>query len=92
MIAPTVLGAAQAVGDAPPSVAIAAVTAIGYLGSFSGPPVIGVLAELSTLSAALGLLVTVSAALALLAPAELGLRGAARPAGAERSSGGLAAR
>jgi MFS family permease len=91
-IAPTVLGAAQAVSDAPPSVAIAAVAAIGYLGSFSGPPVIGVLAELSTLSAALGLLVTVSAALALLAPAELGLRGAARPAGAERSSGGLAAR
>ena len=47
--------------------AIAAVTSIGYLGSFTGPPAIGALAELTGLSAALGLLVAVSALMVLLA-------------------------
>ena len=56
-LAPTVLGAAPDAGDLPPAVAIAAVTSIGYLGSFTGPPAIGALAEFTELSAALGLLV-----------------------------------
>jgi MFS family permease len=67
-LAPTVLGAAPAAGRGSPATAIAAVTTVGYLGSFSGPPLVGALAEAGTLSAALGLLVVVSAAMVLLAP------------------------
>jgi len=75
-IAPTVLGAAAGVRDVPTPIAIAAVTTVGYLGSFTGPPVVGALAEASDLSTALGLLVLVSAAATLLArPA---LRGESR--------------
>ena len=37
-VAPTLLGAAARTGDTPPAVAIATVTTIGYLGSFTGPP------------------------------------------------------
>jgi len=70
-LAPTVLGAAPSAADVPPGVAIAAVTTIGYLGSFTGPPAIGALAELSSLDAALGLLVAVSALMLLLAPPAL---------------------
>jgi MFS family permease len=73
-LAPTVLGAAPGAGDMPPAVAIASVTTVGYLGSFSGPPAIGALAGVTGLSAALGLLAAVSALMALLA----------RPALAER--------
>jgi hypothetical protein len=67
-LAPTVLGAAPAAGHAPPAIAIAAVTSVGYLGSFTGPPLIGALAEAGGLTAALGLLVLVGAAMVLLAP------------------------
>ena len=70
-LAPTVIGAAPGAGDVPPAVAIAAVTTVGYLGSFTGPPAIGAVAELSTLSAAFGLLVAVSALMVVLAPAAL---------------------
>ena len=66
-LAPTVLGAAAGVSGAPPAVAIAAVTTIGYLGSFTGAPAIGALAEIGSLSAALGLLVAVGALMLLLA-------------------------
>lgn len=66
-VAPTVLGAAGTVTRRPAPAAIAAVTTVGYLGSFSGPPAIGALAELGGLTAALGLLIPVSAAIALLA-------------------------
>jgi MFS family permease len=76
-LAPTVLGAAPSAADVPPGVAIAAVTTIGYLGSFTGPPAIGAFAELSSLNAALGLLVAVSALMLLLAPA--GLAASMRP-------------
>ncbi|MBE2316078.1 MFS transporter [Solirubrobacter sp. CPCC 204708] len=62
-LAPTILGAAPASAGVPPGVAIAAVTTVGYLGSFTGPPLIGALAEASSLSLALGLLVLVGAAL-----------------------------
>jgi hypothetical protein len=67
-LAPTVLGAAPAASCRSPAAAIAAVTTIGYLGSFTGPPLVGALAEAGSLSAALGLLVVVSAAMVLLAP------------------------
>jgi MFS family permease len=66
-IAPTVLGATRRHTNTPAPVAIAAVTTIGYLGSFTGPPLIGVLAQLSTVRAALWLLVAVSILTALLA-------------------------
>jgi MFS family permease len=67
-LAPTVLGAAPSAGRASPAAAIAAVTTVGYLGSFTGPPLVGALAEAGSLSAALGLLVLVSGAMVLLAP------------------------
>jgi MFS family permease len=66
-VAPTVLGAAPHTGEAAPATAIAAVTTIGYLGSFSGPPAVGALAQVTTLSTALIALVVFSAILGLLA-------------------------
>ncbi|HEV3376639.1 MAG TPA: MFS transporter [Thermoleophilaceae bacterium] len=66
-LAPTVLGGAPAAGGGSPAAAIAAVTTVGYLGSFTGPPLVGALAEATGLSAALGLLVVVSGGLAMLA-------------------------
>jgi fucose permease len=66
-VAPTVLGAAPRTGDAPPAVAIAAVTSVGYLGSFTGPPVVGLLAQATSLSTALLLLIAIAAALGALA-------------------------
>jgi MFS family permease len=66
-LAPTTLGAAARMPGAPAPVAIAAVTTVGYFGSFTGPPLIGALAELASLTAALGLLALVSGATALLA-------------------------
>jgi hypothetical protein len=67
-LAPTVLGAAPATGGGSPAAAIATVTTVGYLGSFTGPPLVGALAEAGSLSAALCLLVVVSGAMVLLAP------------------------
>jgi MFS family permease len=66
-IAPVVLGAAPSASAARAPVAIAAVTTVGYLGSFTGPPAIGALAGLASLRFALGLLVVVGLAVALLA-------------------------
>jgi MFS family permease len=71
LVAPAVLGAAPDAGDVPAPVAIAAVTTIGYLGSFTGPPAIGALAELTSVSAALVLALVAAAAIAALAPASL---------------------
>jgi MFS family permease len=64
-LAPTVLGGAPAASGGSPAAAIAAVTTVGYLGSFTGPPLVGALAEATGLSAALGLLVVVSGGIAL---------------------------
>jgi MFS family permease len=66
-MAPAVLGAAPGAGSLPPATAIAAVTTIGYLGSFTGPPLVGLLAESGTLSTALLVLVAAAAAAGLLA-------------------------
>jgi hypothetical protein len=54
---------------------VAAVTAFGYLGFVAGPPLIGFLAQMSSLRMALGFVVVLSATAALLA-------GGARRAGA----------
>jgi MFS family permease len=75
-IAPTVLGAAARIGTAAP-VAIAGVTTLGYLGSFTGPPLVGVLAGFSSVRTALGLLVVVAIGTALLARPALRSRSAA---------------
>ena len=74
-MAPAVLGATPAVGRAPLPVAIAAVTTLGYLGSFTGPPLVVALAEVTGLSAALGLLVAAAVVPVLLAGRALGPRG-----------------
>ncbi|WP_434056940.1 hypothetical protein, partial [Pseudonocardia lacus] len=66
-LAPAVLGAAPRVCDGPAPTAIATVTTVGYLGSFTGPPLVGALAGPGGLSGALLLLVAAGAAAALLA-------------------------
>jgi MFS family permease len=75
-IAPAVLGAAPAAAPpgVPPGVAIAAVTTVGYLGSFTGPPAIGALAGPLSLDAALGGGALLACAAALVA-ARAALRG-----------------
>ena len=65
-IAPTLLGAAPGAGAVPSSAAIATVSAIGYAGSFTGPPVIGALATLTGLPMALASLVPAAGAIAAL--------------------------
>jgi MFS family permease len=83
-IAPTLLGAAPGASAAPSSVAIATVSAIGYSGSFAGPPIIGALASLTSLPAALVSLMVGAGAIALFAPRTLSDsdRGASEPRGA----------
>lgn len=75
-VMPAVIGAAPAVAGVPAPAAIAAVTTIAYLGSFTGPPLVGALAEAANLSAALGALVAGSLLMAALAGR--GLRRSAR--------------
>jgi MFS family permease len=66
-IAPAILGAVPAATRGPLPVAIAAVTTLGYLGSFTGPPLVGAVAELTGLTRALGLLVVAALVPVLLA-------------------------
>jgi MFS family permease len=66
-IAPAVLGAAPDASRLPAPAAIATVTAIGYLGSFTGPPLIGALAGPVGLTTALGLMALAAVTAALLA-------------------------
>ncbi len=66
-VAPVVLGAAADIDDTPAPVAIAGVTTVGYLGSFTGPPLIGVVAGVTTITTALAALVGVAILAALLA-------------------------
>jgi len=70
-IAPAILGATPAVSQGPLPVAIAAVTTLGYLGSFTGPPLVGALAEATGVSVALWLLVVAALVPVLLAPRAL---------------------
>jgi MFS family permease len=66
-VAPTVMRAAGTKGAVPAPVAIAAVTTVGYLGSFTGPPVIGGLAAAVGIDGALALVLVACAAVAALA-------------------------
>jgi predicted MFS family arabinose efflux permease len=74
LIAPAVIAAAPALGGTDAPAAIGAVTTIGYLGAFAGPPLIGALAEPVGLSAALGALVAAAATVAFLASRALSPR------------------
>jgi MFS family permease len=78
-VAPAVFGATPSTGHTPPAVAIAAVTTVGYLGSFTGPPLIGVLAQATSLSHALIALVAGSAVLGALAKPALAPRAIRQP-------------
>ena len=75
-IAPAILGAVPAAAWGPLPVAIAAVTTLGYLGSFTGPPLVGALAELTGLTRALGLLMVAALVPILLARRALDPRAA----------------
>jgi fucose permease len=70
-VAPTVLGAAPLVGGRSPAAALSAVTTLGYLGSFTGPPAIGLLADAWGLPAALTVLLGSALAVGLLARSAL---------------------
>jgi acylphosphatase/predicted MFS family arabinose efflux permease len=74
-LAPVVLGAAPGAGRVPAPAAVAAVSTLGYLGSFSGPPLVGVVAQHASLSGALGLVVVAGVAATVLAGPALGGRG-----------------
>ncbi|HEX6111569.1 MAG TPA: MFS transporter [Geminicoccaceae bacterium] len=78
---PVVLSSAARAPDLPPSAAIAAVCTVGYFGFLLGPPMIGGLAELIGLPAALGLVVLLCALIAAL-----GSRAPRQHAPASRSS------
>ncbi|HZF83814.1 MAG TPA: hypothetical protein VE084_09945, partial [Burkholderiaceae bacterium] len=60
---------------------IAAVSAAAYLGFMAGPPMIGFLARVSSLTAALSVVVVFAVALAMAAPRAAASAGAPAPAG-----------
>ena len=66
-IVPVLFSCASRIPGITPAHGIAGVASLGYLGFLSGPPVIGAVAQLTTLPVALGLVSLFAAALALLA-------------------------
>src|ERR671934_2490308 len=66
-IVPLVFRAAGAVRGVPAGVALGAVSSMGYLGLMAGPPLVGGLAELTSLPRALWLLVGLAGIVAALA-------------------------
>jgi MFS family permease len=66
---PTVLAAAGRSRDSTPSTAITAVSSIGYLGFLAGPPLIGFIAEATTLQVGIGVVGLTSLLILLLAGA-----------------------
>jgi MFS family permease len=65
---PLVLSASGRTPGWQPAVALAAATTAGYTGFLVGPPLIGLLAELTSLSVGLGLIVACCAVATILAP------------------------
>jgi MFS family permease len=59
-VAPLVFSAAAATPGVPSGIAVAAVAAMGYGGMLAGPPLLGLLAQATSLRAALVLLVLLS--------------------------------
>ncbi|AKJ29950.1 MFS transporter [Caldimonas brevitalea] len=74
-IVPVLFSAAARVPGTSPAHGIAAVSSVGYVGFMAGPPLIGVLAQQSSLTAALFVVVVFAAVLALGARAALGRAG-----------------
>jgi len=72
---PLVVSAASRTGQMAPGPAIAAVSTAGYVGLMAGPSSIGLTAELSSLRAALGIVVLLSLLVALLASRTASARG-----------------
>ena len=66
-VIPVVFSAAGRVSGVPPATALAAVATTGYAGYLAGPPLIGLVAETTSLSLALGILVAVCAMIAVSA-------------------------
>lgn len=66
-IAPITFGAAGKASGLPSGPAIAAISTLGYLGFIAGPPAIGGLGELTSLPAALVLVVALTALVAVMA-------------------------
>ncbi len=64
-IIPVLFSAAAKVDGVAPGAAIAAVATTGYVGFLAGPPVIGLVAEVATLPAALGIVAVLCALVAL---------------------------
>jgi MFS family permease len=67
-VVPTLFRAGADERGVPTGPALAAVSSLGYLGFLAGPPLIGAVAELSSLRAACGLLVIAGLLVVLLAP------------------------
>jgi predicted MFS family arabinose efflux permease len=80
-VIPIAFRAAAAVPGLPPGQGLAAVTTVGYCGFLAGPPIIGLVADVTGLPRALGLVVLTAAAIAALAAAlpAAGARVPARP-------------
>ncbi|WP_280150695.1 MFS transporter [Piscinibacter sp. XHJ-5] len=66
-VVPVLFSAAARVPDVTPAHGIAAVSAVGYLGMMAGPPLIGVIAEASSLTLGLSSVVVFAVVLALAA-------------------------
>jgi len=80
-VVPTLFRSAADQPGVPTGPALAAVSAIGYLGFLAGPPLIGGLAELTSLHVAMGLLAVAALLVVVLAPiADPPRRRNARPA------------
>jgi MFS family permease len=86
VVIPVVFRSAAATPGAAPGPSLAAVSTLGYLGFLAGPPLVGALAELTSLPAALGAVAACATATAALAgatgraPADPRLAAAAEPA------------
>jgi MFS family permease len=86
VVIPAVFRSAAATPGAAPGPSLAAVSTLGYLGFLAGPPLVGALAELTSLPVALGAVAVCAATTAALAgatgrvPADPRLAAAAEPA------------
>lgn len=86
-VVPIAFSAAGSVPGVSPGAGISTVSTVGYLGFLVGPPIIGLVAEASSLRAALGIVAGLSATIIALAPAVgrgAGNRGATTAATAGR--------
>lgn len=79
IVVPVVFRSAASTPGAAPGPSLAAVSTLGYLGFLAGPPLVGGLAELTSLPVALGAVAACAAATAALAGATRPVEGAGAP-------------